>query len=171
MIKIRPERDEDHDAIFKVLCAAFGRENEARLVDELRASDSFAMDLSLVALKDGVVAGHILFSPIKIEVKNGFLPALALAPLSVLPDLQNQGIGSELVKQGLARCRELGHKVVIVLGHPDYYTNLGFSSASANHIEAPFPIPDEAFMVLELVPGVLDGISGIVKYPAAFDNV
>ena len=171
MIEIRAETPSDHDAVFTLLCSAFGRENEAILVQKLRAAPDFDPDLSLVADYDGVIAGHILFSPIAIETKDGSSPALALAPLAVVPDLQRQGIGDQLVRHGLERCRNRGHGVVVVLGDPAYYTRFGFSPAGARHIKSPFPAPEEAFMVLELVPGALSGIAGMVRYPAPFYSV
>ena len=171
MITVRPERIEDYTAIHEVHVLAFGREVEARLVESLRQSTNFTPELSLVAVKNGRVVGHILFSPVIIETQKGAISAVALAPMGVRPKFQNQGIGSELVRQGLKECQLLGHKVVVVVGHPTYYPRFGFSSASAKGLEAPFQVSDEAFMVLELIPGALDGIIGMVKYPLAFDEV
>jgi putative acetyltransferase len=91
--------------------------------------------------------------------------------MAVHPEFQNRGIGSELVRQGLERCRKLGYKVVIVVGHPTYYPRFGFISARAKGLETPFPVPDEAFMVIELTPGALNGISGMIIYPPAFEEV
>ena len=90
--------------------------------------------------------------------------------MAVRPEFQNQGIGSELVRQGLNECQRLGHKVVVVVGHPRYYPRFGFSSARAKGLEAPFQVSDEAFMAFELIPGILEGMSGMVKYPPAFEE-
>lgn len=171
LITIRPEGQEDCTAIDEVNREAFGRENEARLVGNLRKSVNFIPELSLVAVKDGSVVGHILFSPIAIQMGNGRLPALALAPMAVRPECQNQGIGSQLVRHGLRQCRDLGHKVIVVVGHPEYYPRFGFTPARAKGLEVPFPVPDEAFLVLELVPDALEGINGVVNYPSEFDDV
>jgi putative acetyltransferase len=171
LVTIRPEEVKDHAAIHEVNLLAFGGEKEAQLVEAIRGSANFIPELSLVALKNGQVVGHILFSPITIEAQNGPASALALAPLAVRPKFQNQGIGSRLVRQGLKECRCIGYKIVVVVGHPSYYPRFGFSSARAKGLEAPFRVSDEAFMVLELVPGALDGVSGMVKYPPAFDEV
>ncbi|MEI9477878.1 MAG: N-acetyltransferase [Deltaproteobacteria bacterium] len=113
----------------------------------------------------------MLFSPIAIQMGHSNLPALALAPMAVRPEYQNQGIGSELVRHGLRQCRDLGHKVIVVVGHPEYYPRFGFSLARAKGLEAPFPVPDEAFLVLELVPDALEGIKGVVNYPPEFADV
>ena len=170
MITIRPERTEDYAAIHDVNLLAFGQEVEPRLVENLRQSADFIPELSLVAVEAGRVVGHILFSPLVIETKDGAVPALALAVMAVRPEFQNQGIGSELVRDGLERCRSRGHRIVVVIGHPEYYPRFGFSPARAKGLEVPFPVPDEAFLVLELVRGALDKVSGVVKYPPAFDE-
>jgi putative acetyltransferase len=163
MITIRPETLEDSIVIYEVNKLAFGQENEARLVENIRQAANFNSKLSLVAIKNEKVVGHLLFSPIIIQASKDDIPALALAPLAVCPEFQNQGIGSELVKRGLNDCKGLGHKVVVVIGHPNYYTRFGFSSATTKGLSAPFPVADEAFMIVELVPGTVDGISGIVN--------
>jgi putative acetyltransferase len=169
MTTIHPETAEDYAAIHEVNALAFGREVEARLIEALRRMPDFIPELSLVAVEDGRVVGHILFSPMAIETKEDAVPALALAVLAVRPESQNQGIGSQLVREGLERCRSLRHRIVVVVGHPPYYPRFGFSPARARGLDAPFPVPDEAFMVLELVPGALRGVAGMVKYPPPFD--
>lgn len=170
MITIRPETMADHAAVHDVNVLAFGREIEARLVEALRQSPDFIPELSLVAVESGQVVGHVLFSPMTIEEQGTSTPALALAVMAVRPEFQKRGIGSSLVRHGLKECRRLEHQIVIVVGHPAYYPRFGFSSARAKGLEAPFQVPDEAFMALELVPGALDGISGMVRYPPAFDE-
>jgi len=170
MIKIQPEKREYDTAIHEINVLAFGREDEARLVENLRKSPDFIPELSLVAVKDKMVVGHILFSRIAIQTKTGSLSPMSLAPMAVHPEFQKQGIGSKLVRQGLERCRNLGYKVVIVVGHPNYYPRFGFTSARAKGLEAPFLVPDEAFMVIEIAPGALNGISGMVIYPPAFEG-
>jgi putative acetyltransferase len=108
MIKIRPEKGEDYTAIHEINVLAFGRENEARLVENLRNSPDFTQGLSLVAIKDKMVVGHILFSRIAIETKTGSFPALSLAPMAVHPEFQKQGIGSKLVQQGIGTLPKTG---------------------------------------------------------------
>lgn len=170
-VTVRAERPEDHAAVSEVLRLAFKGDAEANLVEALRKTKEFMPSLSLVALKEGAVVGHILFHPIKINAEGRTVPALALAPLSVRPELQDAGIGSVLMRQGLARCRELGHRIIIVVGHPDYYVKFGFVQAMPKGLDAPFKVPSEAFMVLEIVPGALDGVHGMVEYPHEFDGV
>lgn len=165
---IRPERVEDYGVIAEVNRLAFGQENEARLVEAIRAAPEFDSALSLVAIRNDRIVGHILFSRIAIESEWESHPALALAPMAVLPKYQRQGIGSDLVRTGLDTCRRLEHGVVVVLGHPEYYPRFGFERASTFDIEAPFEVPDEAFMAFALKAGKLEGTRGVIRYPLAF---
>ena len=171
MLSILSETEEDIAAIREVVTAAFNRPNEAELVETIRNSPNFIPELSLVAKADGKVVGHILFSPIAIETQQGNVEAIALAALCVTPTHQRQSIGAQLVQAGLTKCRELDHNIIIVLGDPHYYQRFGFETASKFGIQAPFTVPDEAFMVLELKPGALTGISGIVRYHEYFNEV
>jgi putative acetyltransferase len=170
-VAIRPEGPDDRQAVFDVNQAAFGRDEEARLVEALRRSPAFIPQLSLVAVGDSRVVGHILFTRIKVRGASQTHDALALAPMAVLPTHQKRGIGSALVMGGLENARDLGHGVVIVVGHPEYYPRFGFAPARPLGIAAPFEVPNEAFMVLELQPNALRGIQGQVEYPKEFDQV
>ena len=116
---VRAESPADHTAIRQVNEAAFGTSKEADLVDSLR-SDGHAL-LSLVAGAAGRIVGHIFFARIWIEGPGQHLQVVALAPMAVVPDYQRHGIGSRLVREGLDRLRALGERIVIVVGHPDYY--------------------------------------------------
>ncbi len=172
MINIRQEIPSDMAAIHSVNKQAFnGREAEANLVDVIRNSEKFIPELSLVAEEDGQILGHILFSHIHIETENGQLPSLALAPMAVLPEYQQQGIGSKLVRQGLAVCKSLRHSIVIVLGHPGYYPRFGFSAVMAKLLECPFGDCGDGWMALELIPDALDRVGGKVVYPSFFNHV
>jgi len=168
---IRPEQPGDAGAIFEVNLQAFGQDGEARLVNALRKDGDYHPELSLVAVCGDRIIGHILFPPIAIVSESGKTAALALAPLAVHQDFQCLGIGAALVEEGLRECRRLGHRIVIVVGHPGYYPRFGFVAASTFGISAPFPCPDEALMAIPLSGGAMDGIHGTVKYPAAFDAV
>jgi putative acetyltransferase len=171
MLTIRPERPEDYLGIFTVNQRAFDRENEARLVEALRALPGFIPELSLVAEENGRLLGHILFSPAVLANEKGEISVLALAPMAVQPELQNRGIGSALVRQGLDACRRQGHKLVIVLGHAEYYPRFGFVPARALGIEAPFPVADEFWMAMELQPGAAQGLNGTIRYSEPFNAV
>jgi putative acetyltransferase len=169
MLTIRQERLEDIPAIWQVNAAAFGHSAEADLVDALRRRG--VVTLSLVATEGGQVIGHILFTPITIEAENDMHTATALGPLAVLPLHQNKGIGSRLVRVGLDALREARHGVVIVLGHAAYYPRFGFVPASRHGIRWDRDVPDDVFMVVELLPGALDGVGGVVHYQPEFADL
>jgi putative acetyltransferase len=164
IVRCETTEREEWLAVYSINEAAFGRPDEANLVDRLRSEG--VMLASVVAELEKRIVGHILFSRMSIETDGGSIPAAALAPMAVLPELQRQGIGGRLIRHGLDLLRRRGEHIVIVLGHPDYYPRFGFSSGKARSLESPFP-PD-AFMAMELSPGALDGIRGKVRYPAAF---
>ncbi len=163
---VRPETREDWGAIDAVHQQAFARPGEAALVRALRREAK--PYLGLVAQKDRRVVGQIAFSPVAID--GGSPPALGLGPLAVEPGLQRAGIGSGLVRAGLARCAALA-KIVVVLGHADYYPRFGFRSASALGLRYRSEVFDPSFFVLELVPGALAGVSGWVRYHEAFERL
>jgi putative acetyltransferase len=155
----------DHDAIRRLNQLVFGQDDEARLVDDLRNGDY--LRVSLIAEQNGEIIGHILFSDLPILTDAGQINALALAPMVVLPEYQNQGIGSALILRGLELCREQGHRIVVVLGHPNYYPRFGFSSPMTANLASPFS-GEESFMAMELIAGALDGVAGRAQYPPPF---
>lgn len=157
---IRPADAGDHDAIRAVVTAAFGQPDEAALVDALRANGDALVEL--VAVEDEAVVGHVLFSPLATDTGARFA---ALAPLSVHPDRQKDGLGTMLMQVGHELCRAAGVEAVIVLGHPAYYPRVGYSAESAKAVKAPFNGP--SFMALALKPGSLDG-PVVVTYAKAF---
>jgi putative acetyltransferase len=169
MLFIRRERPEDIAAIHKVHELAFGRRAEADLVDALRTSGKAT--LSLVALEDGHIVGHILFSPVTIDAADRMFPAVGLAPMAVLPERQRHGIGSQLVKAGLLECRNVGYECVVVLGHPTYYPRFGFVPASRYGLKSEYEVPDEAFMVWAWHTEVLRGRGGVARYQPEFYGV
>ena len=166
-MEIRDERAQDITAIHRLNKEAFGSDTEANLVDSLRTSD--VPMISLVAVNNETVVGHILFTPMN-DADGNAIPVAGLAPMAVLPAYQNQGIGSALVREGLECCQVAGYQAVVVLGHPAYYPRFGFLSASHFDIQSQYDVPDEAFMALELKAGALDRISGTVKYHSVFDE-
>ena len=174
-ITIRQEQFEDYVNTENVVRAAFvdmemSDQTEHELVARIRKADVFIPELSLIAFDTECdkIVGHILLSKINIVNGNHKTPSLALAPVSVLPAYQNQGIGKQLINTALKKATELGFRSVIVLGYPDYYPKFGFKKASLWDIKAPFDVPDETFMALELVSNALDGVTGVVEYPSVF---
>jgi putative acetyltransferase len=169
MISIRAETAEDRLAVRRVNERAFGRPHEADLVDALR--ETAHPHVSLVAVLDGQVVGHIFFSLVSIESEGSVFMAMGLAPMAVLPEYQKQGIGSQLVQEGLRECQRLGHDIVVVLGHPEYYPRFGFTPAKPKGLRCEYDVPDEVFMVAELTPGALGGRHGLVNYRPEFGQV
>lgn len=169
-IVVRAERNSDYQEISMLNDLAFGQENEGLLIEALRKRKEFIKELSLVAILEGQISGHILFTPVSISGNGKSTISLALAPMCVMPELQNFGIGSQLVEHGLKAAQSLGFRSVIVLGHKEYYPRFGFKPASFFEITCPFEVPDECFMALELQDQALIGISGMVSYPIEFDR-
>jgi len=158
-MRIRGETCNDIAAIRQVIEAAFGQPAEADLVDALRQSGDAV--ISLVAEAGGQIVGQVLYSKLLAPDH-----CIALAPVSVLPDRQNQGIGSALILQGLTRARTDGWQAVFLLGDPQYYERFGFSAAKADKFETPYPKP--YVQALELTPGALQCRSGSLTYAPAF---
>lgn len=165
-VHIRPEIKDDIRKIWRVNASAFDTEAEANLVDNLRKSGIPL--ISLVAEANEKLIGHILFSPVSLSGSKADIKIAGLAPMSVLPDHQKQGIGASLVEAGLKLCTLNGYKAVVVLGHPDYYPKFGFAPSSRFGIKSEYDVPDEVFMVKELENGALSEYKGVVKYHPLF---
>ncbi len=167
-VTVRRESGEDYAAVRRVNELAFGQPNEAALVDALREqADHF---ISLVAVLNDKIVGHIFFSPVAIESETSTFSAMGLAPMAVLPERQRLGIGSLLVRAGLAECLHAGHNVVVVLGHPMYYPRFGFVPAVQKGIRSEYDVPDDVFMVAELEPKVLRGVARASEVPPGIQN-
>jgi len=172
---IRQEQHDDYQQIEKVVEHAFADaeysdHHEHQLVSRIRSSNSYIPELSLVAVEkdNSKIVGHILLSKIKINHPNQTTESLALAPISVLPDYQNKGIGKRLIEEVLNDAKRLGYHSVIVLGHPEYYPKFGFKKTSLWGIRAPFELPEEALMAIELHENALEKVSGVIEYPNVF---
>jgi len=167
-IRIRLEEPKDYMAVHAVNEAAFETSAEANLVDALREGANPV--ISLVAEDDEEVVGHIMFSPVRLS---GYadLKIMGLAPMAVEPGHQRKGVGSELVRVGLEKCKELGAGAVVVLGHSWYYPRFGFLPSVRYGIHCEYKVPEDVFMVLELQPGYLQGASGLIKFHRAFKDV
>ena len=165
---VRVEREDEAEAIARVIRAAFGGEEEVVLVERVRASEGFFPRLSWVAEVDGEVVGHSLLSRAHLRTEAGREPILALAPVAVSPPHQRGGIGTALVREGLVEAERLGERLVVVLGHAAYYPRFGFVRASTMGISSPFEGADESFMALAL-RGDAARWKGLVEYPPAFD--
>lgn len=165
---IRQEEPDDIEAVRQVVKQAFEKaehtdQDEHNLVNRLRKSDAFIPELSLVAEENGKIVGHILFTKLKI----GETIQLALAPLSVLPECQKQGIGGKLIMAGHRKAKEMGYEYSILLGHADYYPRFAYFPASRIGVKAPFDVPEENLMAFNL-QGKNTRLNGILEYPKAF---
>lgn len=161
---IRPESPSDGAAIFEVVGAAFGSTREARLVDLIREREQSL--ISLVAVCAQGITGHVLVSPITLTGASG-MACGAVAPLSVRPDAQRQGIGSLLMRAAITRSKIIGLSALFLLGNPAYYSRFGFTRS---HIGNEYGAKD-AFMHLELEARALVGVPGTAHYVAAFAEV
>ena len=149
---VRPETADDVATIRDVTRAAFAKPDadtpvvEARLVDELRADVGWIPALSLVAIVDGAVVGHVVSTRGYVEET----PVLGLGPISVLPEHQRGGVGSALMHTSFGAAETLGEPLVALLGSPDYYERFGFVAASTLGIDAPDPTWGRYFQVRTL---------------------
>ena len=169
-VVVRPELPRDRAAVRDILVRAFPSDAEARLVEVLRGRTDPQVSLVATDPSDQAI-GYILFTPVEIRGGSDGESAMGLAPMAVLPERQRAGIGTALVEEGLAACAALGARVVVVLGHPDYYPRFGFLPADDFGLYYARPGPNPAFMVCELQRGALHGRSGEVVYHAAFDSL
>jgi putative acetyltransferase len=168
--EIRREQPGDLAAIRNVNDRAFGRPDEGAAIERLR--EACEELVSLVAVVDGRVVGHILFSPTRLDTEDGGeLSGMGLAPVAVLPEWQRQGIGSELVRAGLATIRQTPCPFTVVLGHPTYYPRFGFEPAARHGIRCQWDVPEEAFMLLVMDRNTMRGASGVVRYRSEWDAV
>lgn len=169
MITVRPERPGDIAAVHAINETAFGQPAEASIVDSLRAACLDAV--SLVAVEDDRILGHIFFSSVFVFGGQEVTQGMGLAPMAVLPGRQRQGIGSMLVQAGIDAMRARNCPFIIVLGHADYYPRFGFVPASQHGLTCQWQgVPDEAFMVLILDEAAMSGVSGTARYREEFDQ-
>lgn len=152
----------------EVLCVertAFGNEEEVELVRDLLRDPTALPRLSLLAFEGERAVGHVLFTSARLEQAPDAVSIALLAPLAVVPEFQNQGVGGKLIERGIQMLTESGVDLVFVLGHPGYYPRYGFEPAGRLGFAATYPIPDEhadAWMVQALRPGVIGTARGTV---------
>lgn len=162
--------------ILNVHKQAFGEEKGntiSALVDSLLDDPTAQPSFSFVAIDDGMVIGHVLFTRTEVQGGTLGLSAQILAPLAVQPEHHNKGIGSQLITTGLHEISKEGVQLVFVLGHPGYYPRYGFVPAGKFGFEAPFPIPPihaEAWMVQELMPGIIGNQRGKILCAASLNS-
>lgn len=169
-MNIRMETNEDFAQVYEVNYEAFGNsDDEAKLVERIRASEGFVPELSLVAEVGGSIVGHVLVSKALVVGSEARHEVLVLAPIAVRPSCQKQGVGTKLITEAQQRSKELGASLILLIGHPGYYPKFGFKPARAFGIDLlQFEVPDEVFMVYEVTGGSLEAVKGELVYPAAF---
>lgn len=167
-MNIRQETINDQQAVYALVSEAFATAehadgNEQDIVNALRKGDAFIPELSLVAEMDGQLVGHILFTRAKVNQDE----VLVLAPLSVKPEYQRQGVGKALIAEGHRIAKQLGYAYSLVLGSETYYPQMGYLPAQQLGIEVPEGIPQENFMAIQLQENA-KSICGAVTYPEEF---
>lgn len=165
-MSIRSEKKEDIERIWQINVEAFGTEVEANLVNSLRSSG--VSSISLVCEQNNEVVGHILFTKVELMGDNSGLRLMGLAPMAVIPEFQNKGIGSSLVEAGIELCISDDYDAIVVLGYPEYYGKFGFVPSVKYGIKSEFEVPDDVFMLLELKENSLKGRHGTIRYHEAF---
>ena len=169
MIEIREERKKDYGAIKEVNDKAFKQPQEGNIINKIRKSDTEI--LSLVAVLDNKIVGHIFFSSVEIEGHDEIKRGMGLAPMAVLPKYQRQGIGSMLIKESIRKLKEKSVPFIIVLGHENYYPKFGFEIASKYGLKCQWEgVPDAAFMVMILDKNKMKNVNGIAKYREEFNE-
>jgi putative acetyltransferase len=169
MIEIRKENQEDRDPVRTINDMAFDQPTEGKIVDKIRSACTET--ISLVAVKEGQVVGHIFFSPVSVNYEGKEIMGMGLAPMAVKPEFQKQGIGSLLVNEGIKILKKYRCPFVVVLGHDKFYPRFGFKVASEYGLVPQWQgVPDEAFMVLFLNKSALGKVSGVVSYRNEFNE-
>lgn len=168
-MKIRKSTQSERKEILNIHSQAFGKDKGpviSKLVNDLLADETALPILSLVAVDNDNIIGHILFTKVVVTRAENRIFAQILAPLAILPEEQKKGIGKKLINEGLRLLKKSGTELVFVLGHPTYYPRCGFIPAGEQGFEAPYPIPEEhaeAWMIQELNSDVLKKNSGKVE--------
>lgn len=151
----------------RVVAAAFERENEVQLVQRLRETPNYIPELALVAEEGGEIVGHVMFTYVRLDDDERGM--LCLAPLSVTPARQKDGIGGALIRDGTVRAEALGAPLIVLVGHPAYYPRFGFEPGRPLGLEPPDGTHDAVFMALRL-SNYAPTIRGRVSWPAVFDE-
>lgn len=159
MYLIAPERPNEAAEIEALLDRAFGADRLAKAAYRLREGVTPIRELCFTGREDGVLQATIRFWPVLIGATT---PALLLGPLAIEPNERGKGHGVALMWHSLAAAKALGHRLVILVGDPEYYGRFGFGRAVARHLGLPGPVEPGRFLGLELVPGAALGLAGPV---------
>ncbi|GAA3023951.1 GNAT family N-acetyltransferase [Tetragenococcus solitarius] len=176
MVTLKTIEPSDYQAVDSLIRRAFtnteeGYGNEAELVANLRKDPTYQSYFEIVALKNDTVVGHGLLSEVSVcKDDETMSTGLCLAPLAVLPQEQNQGIGAKILTELETRAKQEDYPFISILGHPAYYSKFGYQLARHYYIQAPFPVPEEAYFIKELYPNSLKNVQGTICYLEAFNE-
>lgn len=167
---IRTETKEDYRKVYDLNKLAFENgEFEAQLVEKIRKSNQFIPELSIVAEAQDQIIGQILLSKANVVDGDTEHEVIVLAPIAVHPAYQKQGIGGQLITEGIKRCQAAGYPLIFLIGHPEYYPKFGFKPARSYGLDLKqYEVPDEVFMVYEAIEGALATVKGELRYPETF---
>lgn len=171
-LNIRTEAESDYPVIYDLIRTAFETANvkdgtEQDFAGNLRKGPDYLQELALVAESDGKIVGHIMLTKTYVDMENGRFEGLLLAPVSVLLEYRNQGVGAKLITDSMKRAEKMGFKAVFLVGDRNYYSRFGFVPARRYGIYCPQPLPDDLLdniMACELAPGALTHISGTLHW-------
>ena len=170
-LEVRPEEPSEFALVESIHAAAFGGPREAGVVANVRHSAMHRPEWSLVGVLDGQTVGHILFSRVGLEDTNHIVrQVVVLAPLAVHPDAHGHGVGTALVKAGLARIESDGAPLVVVRGKPSLYARFGFVASETLNVYPPFELVPGEYQALRL-RSYSSVFVGTVRYPQAFEAV
>lgn len=168
---MRQETKSDYPNVYRFVEVAFqtarvtgGEERE--MTEHIHNSDKYISELSLIAEIDGQMVGYIMLSKTTVTNGENAYEALLLGPVCSQKELRNQGIGSQLIKKAISIAKNIGFTAVFLAGDRHYYSRFGFVPASEYGIKCQYEIPAnllDNIMALEIIPGALDGITGIVE--------
>lgn len=164
---IRLENAADQVGIEKLYLKSFGNTAPAGPVSYLREATIAAPDLCLIAEDRGEIVGTLRFWPVMI---GPVTPALLLGPIAVAPGWHARGLGAQMINLGLGRARDLGHRIVLLVGDGPYYGRFGFTRHLTQGVMLATPVEPERFLGLELIPGAMHGASGDVRPALVMDS-
>lgn len=167
MAIVRPETEADYPSVRRIHQLAFGRDDEADIVEDMRHRAGAI--LSLVAVRRGEPVAHAFFSRVVIECESGYDRGVGLAPIGVMPEHQRTGVGTDIIRHAIAALKNRRHGVLVVLGEPAYYQRFHFKPAHQFGLRCSFDAPPEYFMALPLDTGWC-GSGGLVRFAPAFDR-
>ena len=179
-IVIRLENERDYHRVEEVTRSAFGYPERIKrgkigcpyehwMVNELRKRDGI-LDLSLVAVVEEKIVGHIICSKAEVQTMNGITPVLNIGPISVLPEYQRKGIGKAFITSMIDKAKQLGYGAILFFGRPEYYPQFGFKEASLFGITDSEGYNFPSFMGMELIPNYLEKAAGGKYYESEIYN-